>query len=193
MSCAPASAGNAPARLPATGALALGDRAEEVAGRLWFTDSSVIPPPATARPGNAGTAGCSRAAGSGSPTLALREGSLAGVLAALAAAEAAVRDGEDAPHGSWVQLQISAALALLADWDAEQAAARLGPVFYLPAEMRLATFAARLSAAETLALAAPQRGGSAARGIAEQVAVYLRHSPGDAMPYPLALGQGAVS
>ena len=36
-------------------------------------------------------------------TLALREGSLAGVLAAAAAAEGAVRDGEDVPYGSLSQ------------------------------------------------------------------------------------------
>ena len=125
-------------------------------------------------------------------TLALREGNPAGVLAAVADAEQAVADGESIPHGSWAQVQIMAALALLADSDPEQAAARLAPVLNLPAEMRLATFAGRLSTVGVLASAPAYQGSSAAREIAEQVAGYLGQSPGDVMAYPLALGPGAA-
>lgn len=123
-------------------------------------------------------------------TLALREGNAAGVLAAVADAERAVADGESIPHGSWAQVQIMAALAMLANGDAEQAAARLAPVFVLPAEMRLATFAGRLSSVGALASAPGFQDNSAAREIAEQVASYLGQSPGDVMAYPLALGPG---
>ena len=77
-----------------------------------------------------------------------------------------------------------AGLALLAAGDAEQAAGRLAPVLGLPAEMRLATFAGRLSAAGALASAPAYADSSAARGIAEQVGEYLGRSPGDVMPYP---------
>jgi hypothetical protein len=125
-------------------------------------------------------------------TLALREGNAAGVLAAVADAEQAVADGEGIPHGSWAQVQIMAALAMLAMGDAEQAVDRLAPVFGLPAEMRLATFAGRLSSAGALASAPGYRDSSAAREIAEQVASYLGQSPGDFMAYPLALGPGAA-
>ncbi|MCW2929813.1 MAG: hypothetical protein JWM19_775 [Actinomycetia bacterium] len=125
-----------------------------------------------------------------SATLALREGSLPGVLSAAASGEAAAAgDGEEVPHGSWVQLQIAAALALLASGDADGAAARLGPVLGLPAEMRLATFAGRLAAAAAIASAPGYRGSSTARGIAEDVAGYLGAEP-PPMPYPLAIGSG---
>jgi hypothetical protein len=125
-------------------------------------------------------------------TLALREGDPAAVLEAVSAAEEAVSDGESVSHGSWAQVQIMAALALLATGDADQAAARLAPVLGLPAEMRLATFAGRLSAAGALASAPAYAGSSAARGIAEQVGEYLGQAPGDVMAYPLALGPGAA-
>jgi hypothetical protein len=100
-------------------------------------------------------------------TLALREGDPAAVLEAVADAERAVADGEDISHGSWAQVQIMAGLALLAAGNAEQAAARLAPVLGLPTEMRLATFAGRLSAAGALASAPGYAESSAARGIAE--------------------------
>jgi hypothetical protein len=123
-------------------------------------------------------------------TLALREGNPAGVLAAVADSDQAVRDGESIPHGSWIQVQIMAALAMLATGDAQQAAARLGPVFGLPSDMRLATFAGRLSTVGALASAPAYSGSSAARDIAEQVTGYLGQSPGDVMAYPLAIGAG---
>jgi hypothetical protein len=122
-------------------------------------------------------------------TLALREGSPSGVLSAVASGEAAARDGEDVPHGTWVQLQISAALALLASGDAEAAADRLTPVTGMPAEMRLATFDGRLAGAAAMASAPGYRGSPAARVIAEDVARYLGGGP-PAMPYPLAIGSG---
>jgi plasmid maintenance system antidote protein VapI len=125
-------------------------------------------------------------------TLALREGNPAGVLAAVADAEQAVADGESIPHGSWAQVQIMAALALLAAGDAEQAAGRLAPVLGLPPEMRLATFAGRLSVAGTLASTPAYADSGAARGIVEQVGDYLGRSSGDVMPYPLAIGPGAT-
>lgn len=124
-------------------------------------------------------------------TLRLREGDPAGVLAAAAAAEAAVRDGEAAQAGSWMQVRISAALALLDTGDAEQAAEYLGPVLELAPEMRLATFAAKLSSAARVASAPAYRGSSAARGIVEGISAYLGEDPGDLMPYPLALAPGA--
>jgi transcriptional regulator with XRE-family HTH domain len=122
-------------------------------------------------------------------TLALREGSPSGVLSAVASGEAAARDGEDVPHGTWVQLQISAALALLAAGDAEAAAGRLAPVTGLPAEMRLATFDGRLAGAAAMASAPGYRGSPTARVIAEEVARYLGGGP-PVMPYPLAIGSG---
>jgi hypothetical protein len=115
------------------------------------------------------------------------------VIAAVADADTAVRDGEDYPFGSFMQAQISAALAMLATGNAEQAAARLTQVFNLPADMRLATFNGKLSHAAVLASAAPYRGSPAARGIVEQVRVYLGQQDGqdgDVMPYPLAIGSG---
>jgi hypothetical protein len=81
---------------------------------------------------------------------------------------------------------------LLAAGDAEQAAGRLAPVLGLPTEMRLATFAGRLSAAGALASAPAYADSSAAREIAEQVGEYLGQSPGDVMPYPLAIGPGTA-
>jgi transcriptional regulator with XRE-family HTH domain len=124
-------------------------------------------------------------------TLRLREGDFTGVIAAVADADTAVRDGEDYPFGSFMQAQISAALAMLATGNAEQAAARLTQVFNLPADMRLATFNGKLSHAAVLASAGPYRGSPAAHGIAEQVRVYLGQQDGDVMPYPLAIGSGA--
>jgi hypothetical protein len=121
-------------------------------------------------------------------TLALREGSPSGVLSAVASGEAAARDGEDVPHGSWVQLQISAALALLATGDAGQAGERLAPVIGMPAEMRLATFDGRLAGAAAMASATGYRGSNDARSIREGIAGYLGGAP--AMPYPLAIGSG---
>lgn len=112
------------------------------------------------------------------------------MIAAAADADNAVRDGEDYPFGSFMQAQISAALAMLATGNAEQAAARLAQVFSLPADMRLATFNGKLSHAAVLASAAPYRGSPAAQGIAEQVRVYLDQQDGDVMPYPLAIGSG---
>jgi hypothetical protein len=125
-------------------------------------------------------------------TLRLREGDFAGVQAAAADAAAAVRYGEEAPFGTWVQVQITSALALLADGDAEQAAGRLGPVLSLPSEMRLATFAAKIAQAGLLASAAPYRGSPAARTLADGVRGYLGHAAGNMMPYPLALGSGTA-
>ena len=124
-------------------------------------------------------------------TLRLREGDFTGVIAAVMDADTAIRNGEDQPFGSFMQTQISAALAMLATGDAEQAAIRLAQVFDLPADMRLATFNGKLSHAAALASAAPYRGSPAARGIAEQVRVYLGQQDGDVMPYPLAIGSGA--
>lgn len=85
------------------------------------------------------------------------------MLAAVADAEQAVSDGEAIPHGSRAQVQIMAALVLLAAGDAEQAAARLAPVLGLPAELRLATFSGRLSTASALA-SGPPTGTAAPRG-----------------------------
>lgn len=124
-------------------------------------------------------------------TLRLREGDFTGVIAAAMDADTAVHNGEDHPFGSFMQAQISAALAMLATGDAEQAAIRLAKIFNLPADMRLATFNGKLSHAAVLASATPYRGNPAARGIAEQVRVYLGQQDGDVMPYPLAIGQGA--
>lgn len=124
-------------------------------------------------------------------TLGLREGSLAAVLAALAMAEAALRDGEQAPYGSMAQVRLCAALALLASGDADQAAVQLGPVLGLPPEMRLATFTGRLSQCAALASAAPYKGSAVARAIAEDVAGYLGGEPVP-MLYPLAIGPGDV-
>jgi transcriptional regulator with XRE-family HTH domain len=124
-------------------------------------------------------------------TLRLREGDSAGVQAAAADAAAAVRYGEEAPFGSWAQVQITSALALLASGDAEQAAGRLGPVLDLPPEMRLATFASKIAQAGSLASAAPYRGSQAARTLAEEVRGYLGQAASGTMPYPLALGPGA--
>jgi hypothetical protein len=122
-------------------------------------------------------------------TLALREGSPPGVLSAVASGEAAARDGEDVPHGSWVQLQISAVLALLASGDAGQADERLAPVIGMPAEMRLATFDGRLARAAAMASAAGYRGSHAAKAVAEGIADYLGGEP-PVMPYPLAIESG---
>lgn len=126
-------------------------------------------------------------------TLRLREGDFMGVIAAVTDADTAVRNGEDYPFGTYMQAQISAALAMLASGDAEQAAIRLGQVFDLPADMRLATFNGKLSHAAVLASAAPYWGSQAARGITEQVRVYLGQQDGDVMPYPLAIGPRAGS
>jgi hypothetical protein len=120
-------------------------------------------------------------------TLGLREGDFPAVLAVAADADAACRDGEEPMFGSWAQVQISAALALLATGDAEAAAERLQPVLERPPEMRLATFTDKLARAAALASAPPYRGSPAARGLAEQVRNYLGHES-DPMPYPLALG-----
>lgn len=114
-----------------------------------------------------------------------------GVIAAVTDADTAVRTGEDYPFGTYMQAQISAALAMLASGEAEQAAIRLGQVFDLPADMRLATFNGKLSHAAVLASAAPYRGSQAARGITEQVRVYLGQQDGDVMSYPLAIGSRA--
>jgi hypothetical protein len=125
-------------------------------------------------------------------TLRLREGDFAGVQGAAADADAAVRYGEEAPFGTWTQMQITSALALLATGDAEQAAGQLGPVLGLPPEMRLATFAGKLAQAGSLASAPPYRGSHAARTLADQVRGYLGQAAGDTMPYPLALGPGTA-
>lgn len=125
-------------------------------------------------------------------TLRLREGDFAGVQAAAADADAAVRYGEEASFGTWTQVQITSALALLATGDAEQAAGQLGPVLGLPPEMRLATFAGKLAQAGSLASAAPYRGSQAARTLAEQVRGYLGQATAHMMPYPLALGPGTA-
>jgi hypothetical protein len=122
-------------------------------------------------------------------TLGLREGSLTTVLGAVAMAEGAIRDGEQAPYGSLAQVRLCAALALLASGDADQAAEQLVPVLGLPPEMRLATFTGRLSQCAALASAAPYKGSGTARTIAEDVAGYLGGEP-VAMPHPLAIGSG---
>jgi hypothetical protein len=124
-------------------------------------------------------------------TLGLREGSLVAVLAAVAMAEAVIRDGEQAPYGSLAQVRLGAALALLASGDADQAAEHLAPVLGLPAEIRLATFTGRLSQCAALASTAPYKGSAVARAIAENVAGYLGGDP-VAMPHPLAIGPGSV-
>jgi hypothetical protein len=124
-------------------------------------------------------------------TLGLREGSLTVVLAALAAAEDAVMEGEQAPYASLAQVRLVAALALLASGDADQAAERLVPVLRLPPEMRLATFTDRLSQCAALASAAPYKGSAPARAIAQDVKEYLGGDP-VAMPHPLVIGSGSV-
>jgi hypothetical protein len=130
-------------------------------------------------------------AGGYAATLRLREGDFPGVLAAAADADAALADGERASFGSVTQTRISAALACLAAGDAAQAAEWLAPVLGLPAEMRLATFAGKLSRAASIASAAPYRGSPEARDLADEVRGYLGQEP-DPMPYPLALGTGAA-
>lgn len=125
-------------------------------------------------------------------TLRLREGDFPGALAAASRADAAAACGEPRPFGSYMQAQISAALAMLATGDAEQSADRLGPVLRLPGEMRLATFNSKLSRAGALASAPPYRGSQAARGIAEEIRDYLGQQDTDGMPYPLALAPGAA-
>ena len=124
-------------------------------------------------------------------TLGLREGSLEAVLGAAAMAEAAIRDGEQAPYGSLAQVRLCAALALLASGDADQASEHLAPVLGLPPEMRLATFTGRLSQCAALASATPYKSSVTARGIVEEVAGYLGAAP-VAMPHPLAIGPGSV-
>ena len=124
-------------------------------------------------------------------TLGLREGSLSAVLGAVAMAEVAIRDGQQAPYGSLAQVRLCAALALLASGDAEQASEQLAPVLGLPSEMRLATFTGRLSQCAALASAAPYKGSAAAGAIAEDVGVYLGGTP-VAMRYPLAIRPGSV-
>jgi hypothetical protein len=125
-------------------------------------------------------------------TLRLRQGDVTGVLAAADAADAAVRNGEATPSGSWAQVQISAALACLAAGDVPQAAGRLAPVLRLAPGMRLATFNGKLSRAVAMASAAPYRGSPEARTLAEEVRGYLGQEATDVMPYPLALGLGGV-
>jgi hypothetical protein len=56
--------------------------------------------------------------------------------------------------------------------------------------MRLATFAAKMARAASLASAARYRGSAEARELAGQVHGYLGQEP-NPMPYPLALGPGA--
>ena len=124
-------------------------------------------------------------------TLGLRQGSLAAVLGAVAAAEAAIRGGEQAPYGSLAQVRLCAALALLASGDADQAAEQLAPVLGLPLEMRLATFTGRLSQCAVLASAAPYKGSAAAQAVADDIGGYLGADP-VAMPHPLAIGPGSV-
>lgn len=120
-----------------------------------------------------------------SSTLALREGDPQAVLTAVQAGD---DSGEGrSPHGSWVQLQISAALALLASGDADGATARLRPVLWMPAELKLKTFDSKLSAAAASARSPGFRGSGTARELAESIAGYLGGVP-PAMPYPLALG-----
>lgn len=117
-------------------------------------------------------------------TLALREGNPAAVLSA---AQTCDYGEEHAPHGSWVQLQISAALALLASRDVEGAAERLDPVLGMPVELRLKTFDAKLSAVSAMAASDRFRGNGTARDLAESIVGYLGGQP-PALPYPLALG-----
>lgn len=124
-------------------------------------------------------------------TLGLREGSLAAVLAALAGAERAVSDGEEAPYASLAQVRLCAALALLASGDADGAAGQLAFVLGLPAEMRLATFGGRLSQAAALASAPPYRGSVVAGQITDDVAGYLGADPAP-VPHPLAIDAASV-
>ena len=124
-------------------------------------------------------------------TLGLREGSLTAVLGAVAMAESAIRDGEQAPYGSLAQVRLCAALALLASGDADRAAEHLAPVITLPPEMRLATFTSRLSQCAALASAAPYQGSVTARAITADIAGYLGADP-VAMQHPLAIGPGSV-
>jgi len=125
-------------------------------------------------------------------TLRLRQGDLAGVQAAAADADAAVRYGEEGPFGSWAQVRISAALALLATGDAEQATWRLRPVIGLPREMRLATFVGKLSQTMSLASAPPYQGSQAAQTLADEVRCYLGKAVGKMMCYPLAVAPEVV-
>jgi hypothetical protein len=124
-------------------------------------------------------------------TLSLREGDIPGVLAAATAADNACRDGEEPPFGSWAQVQISAALALLATGEPDAAGERLAAVLDLPAGMRLATFAGKLDRAAVLASAPPYGGNQAAQGLAEHIRSYLGQED-NPMPYPLALGPDAT-
>lgn len=124
-------------------------------------------------------------------TLALREGDFPAVLAVAADADAACRDGEEPMFGSWAQVQISAALALLSTGDAEAAVERLRPILELPSEMRLATFNGKLSRVTALASAPQYRGSPAASGLSNRVRGYLGHES-DPMPYPLVLGPAAA-
>jgi hypothetical protein len=124
-------------------------------------------------------------------TLGLRDGSLTAVLGAVAMAESAVRDGEQAPYGSLAQVRLCAALALLASGDADHASQHLAPVITLPPEMHLATFTGRLSQCAALASAAPYQGSVTARTITSDIAGYLGADP-VAMHYPLAIGPGSV-
>jgi hypothetical protein len=124
-------------------------------------------------------------------TLGLREGSLAAVLGAVAMAETAIRDGDQAPYGSLAQVRLCAALALLASGDADRASEHLAPVITLPPEMRLATFTGRLSQCAALASVAPYQGSVTARSIVAGIAEYLGADP-VAMQHPLAIGAGSV-
>ena len=122
-------------------------------------------------------------------TLRLRIGDPAGVLAAAEDADAAYKGGEKRSHGTWGQVQISAALAYLGMGEIDAAAARLSPVLGLPPALRLATFGGRLAQTAGMLAAPAYRGNAAAGDLADEVHGYLRVPEAGRLPYPLALGR----
>lgn len=118
-------------------------------------------------------------------TFHLRAGQPAKVLTAGTLADQVYRGGGQS-YGTWAQVQMSAALAHLANRSIDGAAHRLAPVLALPPDMRLSTFDGKL--ARTLAvLGRPVWTGSGeARSLAGEIDAYLA-GRGDTIPYPLAL------
>lgn len=131
---------------------------------------------------------CGRARRAGyAMTLGLREGNLAGVLAAAREADAAGAAGEQVSYGTWGQVQLNAALAYLGRGEIDGAAARLDPVLALPPPMRLVTFTRKLACAAGMLAGARYQGSAAAGSLAAQISDYLGGPGPGALAYPVRL------
>ncbi|HLI40492.1 MAG TPA: hypothetical protein VKV35_02470 [Streptosporangiaceae bacterium] len=99
--------------------------------------------------------------------------------AALTAADSAIAaPGEEIGYGTWGQLHITAAIALLTKGEPEGAAERLAPVLALPASRRLATLTMRLGAIHPLLTGRGYSADAHARALAWQITAYCDEAAG---------------